>query len=81
MSKEQILNSRLQLKTDTPENWAKASEAESPFIPKKGEPIIYQDGNVSQLKIGDGSTNVDALEFIAGKPQVVARIIRWEADD
>ena len=78
---EQKIKSRLQLKTDTPENWTKASEAENPFIPKKGEPIIYQDGNVSQLKIGDGTTNVDALEFIAGKPQVVARITIWEDGD
>lgn len=60
MSKEQILNSRLQLKTDTPENWAKATG----FIPKKGEPIIYQDGKSSQLKIGDGSTVVTSLPFV-----------------
>lgn len=58
---EQNINSRIQLKTDTPENWAKASG----FIPKKGEPIVYQNGNISWLKIGDGSTNVNMLPFVA----------------
>ena len=61
MSKEQILNSRLQLKTDTPENWAKANG----FIPKKGEPIIYQSQNeMTNIKIGDGSATVSELPFI-----------------
>lgn len=53
---EQNIKTRLQLKTDTTENWSIASNPPEgrPFIPKKGEPIVYQDGKLSQLKIGNG---------------------------
>lgn len=61
---EQNIKSRLQLKIDTPENWAKASKAQSPFIPKKGEPIVYQDGKISQLKIGNGIDIPENLPYV-----------------
>lgn len=58
---EQNIKARFQLKIDTPENWAKASG----FIPKKGEPIIYQSQNeMTNIKIGDGSATVSELPFI-----------------
>lgn len=63
MSKEQIRQTRLQLKHDTEENWAKAAN----FIPKVSEPIIFDaDQNYSypRLKIGDGVRNAMELPFI-----------------
>mgnify|MGYP006957401210 CR=1 FL=1 len=60
---EKILDGvRYVLKNDTEENWRKAVN----FIPKKGEPIIYnKDSNhtYSRIKIGDGSTKVNDLPF------------------
>lgn len=60
---EKILdNVRFTLKNDTEENWKKAVN----FIPKKGEPIIYNKDtkhNYSRIKIGDGSTKVSDLPF------------------
>lgn len=49
-------------KTDTSENWDKASG----FTPHKGEIIVYQDGDNSKIKIGTGVTEVDKLPFVAG---------------
>ena len=70
MSNEKRLNARLIQKHDTAENWKKASYPESgsnstPFVPLKGEIIIYTDLN--KMKIGDGETIVDELPFIEGK--------------
>jgi hypothetical protein len=59
MAKEKNINSRIQHKIDTTENWAKATG----FIPKKGEIIVYQDDGKSSLKIGDGETVVIDLPF------------------
>lgn len=57
MAKE--IKTRVQQKSDTSENWAKAVN----FIPLKGELIIYTDKKL--MKIGDGVTKVNDLEFEA----------------
>lgn len=56
---EQIkkLLARTQQKTDTSANW----ELVNDFIPLKGEIIIYSDLN--RIKLGDGETKVNDLEF------------------
>lgn len=57
------LNTRVQLKHDTQENWNAAVN----FIPKNGEVIIYDpDGNYSfpRMKVGDGETVVTELPFV-----------------
>lgn len=62
MSTEKKLNGRIQLKHDTQANWEKAIN----FIPKIGEPIVYdKDENYtnSRLKIGDGVSTVTELPF------------------
>lgn len=60
---EKTLNTRFQMKTDTEENWLKATN----FIPKNGEIIIYAiDGthNYQRVKVGDGIKKVNELPFI-----------------
>lgn len=52
-----ILQARTTQKIDTSENWAKAIN----FVPLNGEIIIYSD--TKQIKVGDGVTNVNDLEF------------------
>ena len=52
------IQTRIQNKNDTSENWAKAVN----FIPLKGEIIIYND--TLQFKIGDGKTLLSQLEFV-----------------
>lgn len=49
---------RIVQKHDSSVNWAKATN----FIPLKGEIIIYDDLN--KIKIGDGTTKVNDLDFI-----------------
>lgn len=65
MSKE--INARVLLKYDTAENWAQAT-----FIPKRGEMIIYApEGDTPvHYKIGDGTTAIGTLPFVAtaGEP-------------
>ena len=59
---EKQLKTRFQLKIDTEENCSKATN----FIPKKGEPIIYEPDSTNakyRFKIGDGSTLVNSLDF------------------
>ena len=59
------VKARIQLKSDTEENWAKASR----FIPLRGEVIIYLADDThpfSRLKVGDGTTPVTDLPFVAG---------------
>ncbi len=51
------IKTRLQQKTDTSTNWAKATA----FVPLKGEVIVYSDLN--KTKIGDGTTAVNSLPF------------------
>lgn len=63
MSNKQF-NARMQQKIDTQENWEKATN----FIPLKGEIIIYDiDANntTRRIKIGDGITNVNDLDFFS----------------
>lgn len=62
------LNTRIQNKHDTEANWTTAGNASSPFIPFKGEIIIYDpDSNYSypRVKVGDGSTSINNLNFIS----------------
>ena len=59
-------NARVQHKIDTQENWEKATN----FIPLKGELIIYDiDANNTsrRIKIGDGITPVNNLEFVSAQ--------------
>ena len=58
MDKPNIFSGRIQHKTGTSADWLKAVN----FVPLDGELIIYSDLN--KVKIGDGSTNVNDLEFI-----------------
>ena len=65
MSNKQF-NTRMQQKIDTQENWEKATN----FIPLKGELIIYDiDANntLRRVKIGDGITPVNDLEFVSAQ--------------
>lgn len=61
------MKDRTIVKSDTTENWKKAIN----FIPLKGEPIIYQDGESVKLKIGDGKTKVNDLSFVYKNDSVV----------
>lgn len=56
----QTFQGRSVQKHDTKANWEKATN----FIPLKGEIIIYDD--LKKIKIGDGSTKVNDLDFIGG---------------
>ena len=60
---EKTLNTRIQMKTDTEENWLKATN----FIPKNGEIIIYAidaTHNYQRVKVGNGTKKVNELPFI-----------------
>ena len=60
---EKNLNTRMQQKIDTTENWGKAVN----FVPKKGEIIVYSDGGgtgIPKIKVGDGTSKVGSLKFI-----------------
>ena len=50
---------RIVKKNDTEDNWKKAIN----FVPLKGEIIVYDDLN--KIKIGDGSTKINDLDFFA----------------
>ena len=56
---EKTIKTRVMQKTDTKENWDKATN----FVPKKGELIVYSD--LRRIKVGDGVTKVGALQFLA----------------
>ena len=60
---EKELKGRFLQKTDTTENWEKAKN----FKPYKGEIVVYQDDKSSKIKIGDGTTVIGQLPFIAGE--------------
>lgn len=68
MAKIKNINTRIQLKNDTENNWnkAKAEEGKDGFIPLLGEAIIYmgENGRGPRIKIGDGETNVVDLPFL-----------------
>ena len=52
------LKTRIKQKTDTSENWEKATN----FTPLAGEYCFYSDFN--KIKVGDGSTNINDLPFV-----------------
>ena len=58
MPGEKTFYTRQQIKRDTTEHWASATN----FAPLPGELIYYTD--VNKIKVGDGSTVVSNLEFI-----------------
>ena len=67
MATEKTLKTRIVLKHDTEANWETAGNATNPFIPQKGEVIIYDpDGThtYSRQKVGDGIKNVNELPFL-----------------
>ena len=64
---EKIINSRIQLKTDTSSNWSKATN----FKPKKGEFIFYSD--IQKFKIGDGIKKISALDFVNEDEKIVTQ--------
>ena len=67
MATEKTLKTRVVLKHDTEANWETAGNATNPFIPQKGEVIIYDpDGThtYSRQKVGDGIKNVNELPFL-----------------
>ena len=67
------INTRIIIKHDTTENWNNAVG----FIPLKGEVIIYEDytdldGTVRpNVKVGDGTTYVQDLPFLAEIPEEI----------
>ena len=61
---------RIIQKHDTKANWDKATN----FVPLKGEIIVYDDLN--KIKIGDGSTKINDLDFFAS-----AIIKKWTSTD
>lgn len=67
MATEKTLKTRVVLKHDTEANWKTAGNAANPFIPKKGEVIIYDpDGThtYSRQKVGDDIKNINELPFL-----------------
>ena len=67
MATEKTLKTRVVLKHDTEANWKTAGNAANPFIPKKGEVIIYDPDNAhtySRQKVGDGIKNINELPFL-----------------
>ena len=60
---EKNIKSRIVHKHDTAEHWSLATN----FIPKQGEIIVYDIDSTytyERIKIGDGTTNVNALPFV-----------------
>lgn len=60
---------RVAPKRDTEENWKKATG----FAPMNGEIVVYsKDANneFARLKVGDGTTNVNNLNFVNDAPAV-----------
>lgn len=56
---EKKIQARIRQKVDTKANWDKATN----FVPLKGEYIYYSD--LHRVKVGDGTTKVGALPFLA----------------
>lgn len=80
MAKEKETKARIQNLTDSTNNWTTAGNAASPFIPKKGELIVYQDFEtvdgkttmVSQrYKFGNGINTINDLPW-ASEPYAVS---------
>lgn len=67
MAKNTTLKTRIQNRHDTEANWTTASNATKPFIPLKGEVIVYDPDTTHttpRVKIGDGVTKVGNLAFV-----------------
>lgn len=65
MASVNVLKGRIVQKADTEENWNKATN----FVPLKGEICIYlpdESNAESRIKIGDGITAINSLEFSSG---------------
>lgn len=63
---EKKFKTRMQQKHDTEANWDIASKSKNPFIPLKGEIVVYDvDTNYSyeRFKIGDGINTIGDLPF------------------
>lgn len=80
MATEKIINTRIQLKYDTLENWNKVQDT---FIPKKGELIVIyvpaSSGSVVNepavlFKVGDGTSKLSALSYTSA---VAADVYAW----
>lgn len=71
-----IIASRIQLKSDTEENW---SLIESTFVPLEGELILIystmENKEICRIKAGDGTTVLEQLPYIVG-PQLKTQAIR-----
>lgn len=65
------INARLQLKAGTPSQWASSSG-----FPLKGEALVYQDNDITRLKVGDGSENSTAatLSFLGEDSDGLLRV-------
>lgn len=64
MSKNNIINARMQQKHEIEENWLKSS-----LIPLQGEIIVYdpdETNTSSRVKVGNGIDNVNDLPFLSG---------------
>lgn len=64
MASTRVLKGRLVQKADTEANWEKATT----FVPLKGEICVYLPDNSNtetRIKIGDGTTKVNSLEFVS----------------
>ena len=73
---EKIINSRIQLKTDTWLNWYNKPN----FIPKKGEFIFYSD--INKFKIGDGIKKISELDYVnKDEPDSIRFDIMWSGDN
>ena len=67
-----IINTRIQNKNDTTENWQKI---ENDFIPLKGESILYDAGTEQQkIKFGDGTTVLGNLPFFGSSNNAIPEI-------
>lgn len=63
---EKNVNTRIVFKHDIEANWKLAIN----FVPKAGELILYDPDDTydyTRIKIGDGSTKVNALSFLFDK--------------
>ena len=79
------IRTRVQLKSDTEENWDKSvlladggtKTSGTSFVPLMGELIVYSEDSTypySRLKIGDGQTNVVRLPFVGNLNSYTKRL-------
>ena len=80
------LKTRIQLKSDTEDNWNKAGpkDGSAGFVPLLGELIVYTVDKAhpfSRIKIGDGKTNVIDLPFVDNytNTKAISDVIQWSA--